>query len=398
MNILQVANKAFFPPDGGSLAILSLSKGYLENGHDVHILNMKTHKHSNKTNDDNSSFNKLKISEVDVTTKISIIRLIINLLFSKKPYIAERFISKDFSSKLVQLIKNNNFDFIQIEGLYCLQYIHEIRKIFNRKIIYRPHNIEYLIWERNYKESNSIFKKLYFKSLSKRLKNLEKQLINSYDYIIPISSTDANSYSESGNKKPMQVAPFGVDTREIQASLKKDTGFQEQCINYIGALDWIPNQNGLLWFIEECFPIILKEFPSINLKIAGRNAPSWFKEKLNHPNIIFVGEVENAYDFIQNSGPIIVPLFSGSGMRVKIIESMALGKAIVATQIAADGINCQHGNNILLANDPINFAKSVVSFLNNIELQRKIGDNAFKLIKENYDYIKIATNILKFIN
>ena len=385
MKILQIANKAIYPPDGGSLAILSMAKGYIKNGHQVQILNMTTHKHFNDLKIIEDEFvDSLKISGVKINTRISFYHLLVNLLFSKKPYIAKRFISKNFELQIHRLLKNNSFNFIQLEGLYTLQYINFIKENIDTPIIYRPHNIEYLIWERNYKETESLVKKIYFKSVFKRLKRLEISLLNSYDFIIPITENDALVYKTLGNNKPVQVTPFGVDVNSTKIKPIESSFSPNLNINYIGALDWIPNQEGLLWFIEKCFPLILKSLPTIQLNIAGRNAPQWLVKKLNVNNIKFYGEVQDASEFIKKSGPIIVPLFSGSGMRVKIIESMFLKKAVVATKVAVEGISCETNENILIADDVKSFSDSVVSLINNVDLQVEIGGNAYTFVKTNY--------------
>jgi glycosyltransferase involved in cell wall biosynthesis len=399
MNILQIANKAIYPPDGGSIAILSIAKAYVNNGHKVHLLNMITHKHHNNTKIIEPEFrDNLTISGIKINTKISFIKLIANFLFSSKPFISERFLSKKFENSLINLFENNLFDFVQIEGLYSLQYIKCIKQNYKGKVLYRPHNVEYLIWERNAFEAKSILKKIYFKSLSKRIKKLEEKYLNSYDYLIPISNADAEIFNKLGNQKPFKVSPFGIDFNIIINQSGADKPDSEQSINYIGALDWIPNQKGLKWFIDYCFPIVLESFPEIKLNIAGRNAPDWFIKKLNqNNNIRYVGEVNNAYEYLHTPGPVIVPLFSGSGMRVKIIESMAIKKAIVSTSIAAEGINCMHNENILIADNPEYFANSVISLLKNRDLQKEIGENASKFVKENFDFNIIANNILNFI-
>ncbi len=395
MNILQIANKALFPPDGGSLAILSLAKGYIENGHCVHLLNMVTHKHINKNQFIDYKYrNSLTIEGVYVNTKIACIKALCNLFFSDKPYIAQRFISGQFKQKIHQLLQNQKFDIIQFEGLYTLQYISVIRSVYDGKIIYRPHNLEYLIWERNAVRSKNILKKWYFKILSDRLKNMEKSLLNSYDILFPISNNDTDFFNQLGNTKPFKVVPFGMDIKKTNEKTHPIKGTRQ--INYIGALDWIPNQEGLLWFIENCLDEIAQAIPEVNLKIAGRNAPEWLTQKLNHPNINYMGEVENAYDFMQTAGPIIVPLFSGSGMRVKIIEAMALKKAIVATPVAAEGIDCTHEENILIHSKET-FANAVIRLLENEALQNKIGENAYHFVADQYDFIKIASDALNFI-
>jgi len=398
MNILQIANKAIFPTDGGTQAILSMSKGFIKNGHNVHLLNMTTHKHYNNISIIEKEYlDNLKIISEDINTHISVLKLLLNFFLSKKPYIAKRFYSKKFSERIKELLRTESFDFIQIEGLYSLQYIHKIKSVYQGKVLYRPHNLEYKIWASNSKESGNILKKIYFKVLSYKLRKFERSLLNSYDYILPISIKDAEEFKKEGNIKPVLISPYGINTKQISKLQKNYTHTEEKQINYIGALDWIPNQEGIIWFIEKCMPVIVRELPDIKFNVAGRNAPDWFIKKLNHRNINFIGEVENAKEFIQNPGPIIVPLFSGSGMRIKIIEAMALKKAIIATSVAAEGINCKNNVNIIIENKPEGFAKSIIKIIQDSSFEEKIGTQAFEFVIKNFDFENITANIISFI-
>lgn len=398
MKILQITNKAIHPPDGGNLAILSLAKGYVKNGHSVCILNMTTHKHFNKEDHIENEYKKqLNITGVKINSRISVFKLITNLIFSKKPYISERFESKSFKTKLVELLQTESFDFIQLESLYALPYVETVRKYFKGKVIYRSHNLEYLIWERIARETSSILKRTYFKITSKRLKQLEVALINTYDILVPITTNDAEIYQSMGNTKPVINAPFGIDIQKIKLLKEPPSLAGQPTINYIGALDWIPNQQGLMWFIKECFPTIQKSIKNIRLNVAGRNAPQWFINKLKGKNIQYIGEVDDAYNFIQNPGPMIVPLFSGSGMRVKIIEFMAFSKLVIATSMAAEGIECEHNKNILLADSSEEFANLIISSIKEKSKQVKIGDNAFYFVSKNHNFTDIAANILNYI-
>jgi glycosyltransferase involved in cell wall biosynthesis len=361
----------------------------------VHLLTIETAKHTNKIEIIPDQYrSKLNITGVPEKIHISTIKLLINFLFSSKAYIATRFYSQRFLKEILKLINENHFDFIQLEGLYSLQYINDIRKKYRGKLIYRSHNIEYQIWSRNAVETKNLLKKLYFKNLSRRLKKLEKKFLNSYDFILPISQTDASCYMQLGNQKPLLVAPFGIEINQQNNNVTLKT---DQSINFIGALDWIPNQNGIIWFIKNCFPAILKRYPDIKLKLAGRNAPAWFTKKLNHPNIDYLGQIENINDFYQLPGPFIVPLFSGSGMRVKIIEAMTYKKAIITTRLGAEGIDATNNENIVIANSNLEFIDDIIKLLSNQELQNNIGQNAFGFVKENYDFSSIAKQVLTFI-
>jgi glycosyltransferase involved in cell wall biosynthesis len=396
MKVLQIANKAIYPPDGGTLAILSLTKAYLLNGYDVHLLNMLTHKHSNENLTQELNNKNLKITGIKVNTRLSILSLLINFLFSKTPYIAKRFLSKEFKIELTRLIKKNNYDIIQFEGLYCLQYIPIIKQYFKGKTIYRPHNLEHQIWKQNSKNSKSILKRIYFNSLARRLEKLETKLLNTYDYITPISDNDKEEFIALGNSKPILTIPFGINL-ESYSNDTKSTIINSNSICYIGALDWIPNQTGILWFIDDVLPLILKENPNIKLNIAGRNAPEWLRNKFNIPNIKFHGEVDDAHSFLQKNGLMVVPLFSGSGMRVKIIEGMALKKTIIATSVAAEGISCNNNEDIIITNENITFAESILELIKDKNLQEIIGNNAYKFVQNNFDNKKIAQDLINFI-
>lgn len=396
MNVLIIANKATYPPDGGVLAILSLAKGYIKNGHQVYLLNMVTHKHYNKSDMIEPEYqNKITIQGIQINTRISVFALFLNYFFSKKPYISKRFVNKIFQKRTIELVQSKSFDIIQLESLFMLQYIPFIRKYFKGQIIYRPHNLEHEIWERNAKETKSIFKKIYYHSLANRLKKLEKSLLNSYDFILPISIPDAKKYTSLGNYKPLIITPFGIDFEKIP---KNGQTNQHQNIIFIGALDWIPNQNALKWFINNCWQKIIKNGLDIKLLVAGRNAPNWLIKFLEKQNgVKFLGEIKSSTDFIQNNGPLIVPLFSGSGLRIKIIEAMALKKAIISTTTGAEGIPYTNEKDILIANTSNEFIDAVTKLVQNKNYQDEIGKNAYRLTTENFDLKKIAKNVLDFI-
>lgn len=396
MNVLIIANKATYPPDGGTLAILSLAKGYIKNNHQVYLLNMVTHKHYNKSDMIEPEYqNQITTNGIQIDTRISTLALFFNFFFSKKPYISQRFVDNTFQKRVIELIQSKSFDIIQLESLFMLQYIPSIRKYFKGQIIYRSHNLEYEIWKRNATETKSILKKIYYRSLAHRLKKLEISLLNTYDFILPISNPDAKKYADLGNIKPLLVIPFGIDFEKIP---KNNQTNQHQNIIFIGALDWIPNQNCLKWFIDNCWQKIIKTGLDIQLLVAGRNAPDWFIKYLENKNSVkFLGEIESSTDFMQNNGPLIVPLFSGSGLRVKIIEAMALNKAIISTSTGAEGISYTNGKNILIANTPVDFIDAIKKLVQDKKYQDEIGKNAFHLASENFDLMKIAKNVLNFI-
>ncbi|MBE9468097.1 MAG: glycosyltransferase family 4 protein [Bacteroidetes bacterium] len=395
MNILQLCNKMPYPPkDGGSIATLNLSKGFVELSHKVTVLAMNTSKHY--FNIENIPFelkSKINFFDVFVDTKINTFSAVSNLLFCKTPYNAQRFISKDFRKKLISLLLNNSYDIIQLEGLYLSHYIETIRKHTNAKIVYRAHNIEHEIWDRTTAQQKGFLKKIYLKILSKRIKKFEINIINKYDAIVPITERDASFFNNYGNTKACHVSTAGVNINELKPDF---SNIELPSLFYIGALDWVPNQEGLLWFLDNVWLNISRNNKKFKFYVAGRNAPLWLVNNLKKDDIIYLGEIDDAYEFMNSKAIMIVPLLSGSGMRIKIIEGMALGKTIISTSIGAEGINITKNKNIIIADSASDFIDGIEKVLNDEAFADKMGKNALDFVKSNYNNLTITSKLVNF--
>ncbi len=274
-----------------------------------------------------------------------------------------------------------------------MQYIPYIRKKSNALIAYRAHNIEHEIWQKLAKnESNFLFRKYLF-VLSKRIKKYEQTIINKYDLLIPISENDSHFFKESGNRKPVHVSPVGFD---CSANNKSSIVQENKNIYFIGSLDWLPNREAILWFIENCWFELKKQHPDLKFFIAGRNAPGHFKKKLVHQDIIYKGEIENVLDFLKNKQLMIVPLLSGSGMRIKIIEAFLHKKAVVSTKLGAVGTKSIDNTHILIAESAVEFIKKIGELLQDAMLYQEIINNAYDLVSENFDIFEISKSLTQF--
>ncbi|MFA5329268.1 MAG: glycosyltransferase family 4 protein [Prolixibacteraceae bacterium] len=387
-------NKVPWPPkDGGAIACLNMTKGFSMLGHEVTVLSMNTSKHHISLSDMPPEVSsKADFRLVEVPASISWVEAAFNLLFSRLPYNAERFISNEFNQELVKLLTDKTFDVIQLEGLYLCPYIPVIRKYSKALIAYRAHNIEYEIWERTASLSEGL-RSDYLKNLSKRIKRFEISYLNRYDLLVPITDRDGQILDALGNTKPKQTSQTGIDFASLVPTAKK---LEFPSLFHIGALDWAPNQEGLIWFFDKCWPKIHSENPNLKFYLAGRNAPEWFERHIKVAGVEYLGEINDAYDFINSKAVMVVPLFSGSGMRIKIIEGMALGKPIVTTDIGTEGIPTSNGHNILIANDADQFIEAVTRLLNDRELSDRIGKNAIGFIQEKFDNLSQAGALIEF--
>jgi len=394
VRILQVCNKFPYPPkDGGVIAKFSILKGFYLTGQEVTLAAINTSKHFTDIEKLPHEIKQMaKFHDVYVNTDIKPIPALINFLFSKKPYTASRFISKEFTQKLIEILTTQEFDVIHLEGLYVCPYIDVIRKHSKALISYRAHNVEFEIWDRLWRETPSFFKRIYLRNLANRVERFEKNQINKYDTIVPITQRDADVYEKLGNRKPYFVAPTGIFAKDFNSHTFKG----EQSIYHIGGLDWAPNQQGIIWFIDNCWHQIKAKYPKLRFRIAGRNAPSWFIQKLSVPGVEFVGEVESSEEFMNANGIMIVPLLAGSGMRIKIIEGLAYGKVIVSTSIGAEGIPAIHNKDICIANTADSFIASLDNVLSDNELYTSIEKNATNFVKQNFDNYKITHDLIDF--
>lgn len=398
MNILILAHKMPYPPkDGGSIVTLNYAKEFSRFGCDVTILAMNTYKRRFKVDEIPSDLRSIiKFYAVDVDTKIKPLYLLVNL-FQNKSYHIWRYGSSDkFKEKLIDLLRNNKFDIVQLEGLYLAPYLNVIRENSNAKVVLRAHNIEYEILERYAEWERSLLKKLWLKIQAKRLKDYEFKMLNNFDAVVAITDRDAKIFKENGCRVPIHIAPAGIEIENYNP----DEDGKNESLFFIGALDWFPNQQGLEWFLKNVWLEVHKRFPDLKFYIAGRNPHLWrFSKKISKfPNVELVGEVEDAREFMRSKGVMVVPVFSGSGIRVKIIEAMAMGKIVVTTSIGIEGIEYGNVNNVLVADTVDEFVEKITFALTEIKNEGWTKNTTLNLIKQNFDIKRLASELIKFLN
>ncbi len=382
-----------YPPvDGGAIATLNMLTEFANQGHKVDVLAMQTYKHS-------FSIEKLPQellvnitwNQVFVNTQLSPVKALVNLLFSKEPYNAVRFDCINYRNKLVEVLEKNTYDIIQLEGLYLSTYIKTIRKQANTLVSLRAHNVEWRIWERLAISDQSFIKSLYYRILAKRVKRMELNTLKQIDLLVPITENDKLELPIY-NSNNIFVAPTGIKKENL---LQKEPD-NIKTLFHIGALDWIPNQEGLLWFVENVWQKIKLSFPEWEFIIAGRNAPLQFQKELGKYPVKYIGQVDSAKDFIDKNGIMIVPLLAGSGMRIKIIEGMARSKAIVTTSIGAEGIPVTNMENIIIADNIEEMYSAISDLMNNFNQLKSISNKAFSFVKENFNNEKLVSELAGF--
>jgi glycosyltransferase involved in cell wall biosynthesis len=238
-------------------------------------------------------------------------------------------------------------------------------------------------------------KKWYLNLLAKRLKKFEKQQLNNFDGIAAITKNDALAFKESGCVKPIHVSPFGINLEKL---IVDNNNLEMPSLFHIGSMDWMPNQEAMKWFIQNVWYDMNYEFPELKFYLAGRNIPTSFFDYNNQNHIGVLGEIDDAIRFMNEKAIMVVPLFSGSGIRVKILEGMGLGKCIISTSLGAQGIEAKNGEHIIIAETAEEFKNEIRNLINNPSEIIRIGKNALRLVKDKYDNKKIGADTIDFYN
>ena len=396
MNILQICHKPPYPAvDGGCIAIKNISEGLIKESCNIKILTINTIKHPFDINAFPKTFlEQTNVESVFVDTKLNIVDAFSNLV-TYDSYNISRFFSPDFNSLLIKTLKKNSYDVILLESLFTTPYIESIRNHSQSKIILRSHNLEHIIWERLAKETTNPAKKIYLNLLSNQLKSYEIEVLNQLDGIAAISKDDELKYNNFNRAPKTITIPFGINV----LNYNNETNNRNKNLKFfhLGAMDWKPNLEAVGWLLKEIWPKILQKNPNAELHLAGKNMPKWLIDKKD-VNVFNHGNVKNANEFIRKYDIMIVPILSAGGIRVKIIEGMALGKTIISTKIGAEGLNYNNNENILIANTPSEFADQSLRLTQNVEEISRIGNNARSHVLENYDQKVISKKLISFFN
>lgn len=381
------------------MAMNNLTQGLIREGHTVKVLAINTKKHFTQIEQLPADYRAAtSIEAVFVDTEVKAVDAFLNL-FSGASYNISRFYSAAFEQKLIEVLQTEQFDIVQLESLYVSMYAATIRKHSKANVVLRAHNIEHQIWEQEAKQCENSLKKAYLNLLAKRLKKYELKSLENIDAIAAITKADTEWFKENGLGKPIVTVPFGIDVSDAAqhtGGWNKNINEDYPSVFHIGAMDWQPNIEGLQWFLKNVWPKVHSKHPELKFYMAGRKMEAQKWQQYCTQNVVLVGEVENAQEFIQSKGIMIVPLLSGGGMRVKLIEGMALGKTIVTTRTGAEGVEGVNNKDFIVVNSADAFADAISKCITDKKLYTDIGKNAQLLAEQHYNNTVICRRLAQF--
>ncbi|MGI4821937.1 MAG: glycosyltransferase family 4 protein [Janthinobacterium lividum] len=422
MHILQFCPRVPYPPhDGGAIAMYETARGLAEAGHRVTILAINTPKHYQPPGVLDHLGARVRLVTVDVDTRINPLKALRNLAFSHECYIVERFISQKLLAKLTDLVLAESVEVVQFESTFVAWYAGELyqalrargmEKAQQPRFVLRAHNVEYTIWQMLAERAGNPVKKWYVQKLASRLKAFEYGMLDRFDGVAAISGEDAERLRSMCDPKPaalksteavatlppdsnrptFAVIPASFDLSHFQPSA---TPPKPRTIFLIGSLNWLPNLEGLDWFLREIWPQAHAELPDLELHVAGLRPPEYLTSRpYGQENVFVHGFVESALAFMQQYELMLVPLLSGGGMRVKMVEGLALGKPILSTTLGAEGVAARDGENLLLRDEPSTWLQALRDYYHGRLPLASLSSAAAHTAHAEYDTGQVTQRLL----
>lgn len=351
MRILILSNKIPFPADdGSSIAMAQLLKNCVDTGHEVSYAALNTAKHYKKRHDFPAELaEQIDLHTFNVNTTPTVFGALKNLLFSNKPYHTIRF----YQNKLVEHLSGygpNHFDLTIIEGAFMADYLDDLTYI-SARVVLRAHNVEHFIWSRTREQIKNPLKKAYLSIQEERLKRFEQTKAMAVDQVWCLSKLDERWFRTMGGTA--KWLPVSVDHTEELTQLATMSCF------HLGAMDWLPNRMGVNWLLSEVWPLVLEQIPEAKLHLAGNKFPADIRSN-KEKHVVVHGRVKDAKQFAQTHGIALIPLLSGSGMRIKALDNASWGVPMISTPIGTEGVFNNPEEAHFVGESPNEFAQWII--------------------------------------
>jgi sugar transferase (PEP-CTERM/EpsH1 system associated) len=299
-------------------------------------------------------------------------------LFSRLPVSVSRYRSQAMLETVEGILRRDRFDCVVCDFLFAAPNVPRLAEC-----VLFQHNVEAAIWRR-YVENNSGLKKLYFQLQAKRMTEYEGEVCRAVRKVVAVSEADAEAIRRDYGATHVEAAPTGVD---LDFFARPDSVERRCDLVFLGSMDWMPNIDGITWFVREVLPLIRDKRPEVTLAIVGRR-PSPEVERLGEADarITVTGTVPDVRPWLFGSLVSIVPLRVGGGTRLKIYEAMAARAPVVSTTIGAEGLDVMHGENICLADSAADFAAGCLALLDCEAERARMASAAWNMVSAKYSW------------
>ncbi len=306
-----------------------------------------------------------------------------------KSYLLDLFILPDMQEALDMLLARDNYDVVLFESVLLAGY----RIPAGPRVIIDQHNIEHELLHRTYEQEKAPLRKWYNWQEGRLLKRGEIARCRKADIVLVASQRERLAMKDFLPEKVIEVVPNGVDTETFYGG-SSEREVPNQLI-FTGTMDYYPNTNAVLFFAQRCWPLIQAQIPGATWLIVGRNPPIEIQKLVELPGVIVTGTVPDVRPYLAASSVAIAPLQIGSGTRLKILEALAMRKAVVSTSIGCEGLSVVPGEHLVVEDKPETFAQAVVALLKNPEMRAAYGTAGRALVEAEYSWEHCGAQLLR---
>jgi len=311
-------------------------------------------------------------------------------LMSPKPYVSMYSHYRNALSRLIRtLIKRESFDVVHLDHLDAAVYLQDC--LLKTAVYLDEHNYETNLLEATSNKTSKLLLRWYLVSQLRKLGRFERQILRTVHAIGVVSANDAEMIAAVAPKTALEVIPNGVDLAFFD--------IPRQPVPYrvvtVGSLDWLPNIEGIMWFLDNVWPVVRTARPEATLHIVGRNPPRVLLQR-SCQHVTVAGSVPDVRDYVTGASAFVVPLFAGGGTRLKVLEAMAMRVPIVSTSIGVEGIDCIYGKHVLVADDAKDFASKLLELLDNPALGAQLATTGRSLVEQHYGWDAIGERLDNF--
>lgn len=315
------------------------------------------------------------------------LNLMLNL-FSPYPYTVQRYLMRSVKTEITKIISEHKIDLVHVDMLHLASYHNVLKEI--PKILVN-HNVESLRMQRWMKVEKNMLIKFYLYLQYLKLKNFERRMCAIFDHCIVVSDADREILYDITRVDNFFVIPNGVDTEYFKPG---ELEYDPHSLVWVGGMEGPYNRDAVIFFIEEIFPLIESNFPTVTVTFVGASPPPKLIKKANeNPKIKVIGYVNDVRPYVDKAAIFIAPIRSGSGTKIKILNALSQEKAVVTTAIGAEGIEVNANQDIMIANSPQEFADAIIHLFKNQSKIRELGKNARKIIEKKYSWETINEKV-----
>lgn len=389
MNILFIAPRLPYPADTGAKIRTYNNLKQIARNHSVDLVCFSFDKKDSRHKKTLAETLGIRAHMVDMPAA-NILVMALRVIFSRQAITTKKYFLHPMSEALMKISVENKFDLVHVDHIHMANYLTLFPGI---PCVIDEHNVEYRILERFSRLNSSVLKRVVYSWQADKMRTFERAMIRRAGHCLAVSSDDKTLLANlAGKDITVDVIANGVDTDFFDNDHLPVAN--EETLVFTGSMDWVPNDDAMIYFCSNILPLIWKVKPEVRIYIVGRNPNVRLRALAGRDQRIFVtGAVDDVRVYMRKAKVFVVPIRVGGGTRLKILEAMSMQMAVVSTSIGAEGIKFTNGQDISIADQPQAFADAVLTLLNHSDVRQQMGVAARDLVRTTYDWSIIGDQL-----